>query len=122
MDYKGITLPDELSELAYAFIRDILDRLEEEDKLHRLDAMTLYMLAGNIHSYLECEQAIRQNGITVTSDRNNESLSPYVLLQKQVQGQITVLLKEMGLTLGSRTRLKLPEKEEESKLALLMKN
>lgn len=122
MEYKNITMPDGLKELAYDFMRDIIDRLDEEQKLHRLDAMTLYMMAGNINSYLECEENIAIQGITIESDRGNSSLSPYVLLQKQVQGQITVLLKEMGLTLGSRTRLKLPAPEEESRLTMLMKN
>lgn len=122
MEYLGIKLPEGMKPAAYEFMKDILDRLKDDDKLHKLDAMTLYMLGGNINSYLECEEAIMKEGIIVISDRSNQSLSPYVLLQKQVQGQITVLLKEMGLTLGSRTRLKLPEKEEESKLSMLMKN
>lgn len=122
MEYQGIKMPDGLNEMAYEFMKDIIDRLKDSDKLHRLDAMTLYMLAGNIHSYLECEDSIMKYGITIESDRGNQSLSPFVLLQKQVQGQITVLLKEMGLTLGSRTRMKLPEREEESRLSMLMKN
>ena len=122
MNYKNIELPNNLSDLTYKFIKDIIDNFDENNKLNSLDTLSLYLLAGNIDTYLECEQHIKENGYTITSDRGNESLSGYVILQKQIQTSITVLLKELGLTLGSRNKLKVVESiTEESPLAAFIR-
>lgn len=123
MNYKNIELPDNLNNLAYKFVKDIIDNFDENNKLNSLDTLSLYLLANNIDTYLECEEQIKQHGYTITSDRGNESLSGYVVLQKQIQSSITVLLKELGLTLGSRNKLKAVETlTEESPLAAFMKS
>ena len=123
MIYKGIELPNDIRDLAYKFVKDIIDNFDENNKLNSLDTFSLYLLANNIDSYLECEEQIKTNGYTQVSDRGNTSLSNYVVLQKTVQTSITVLLKELGLTLGSRNKLKTIETlTEESPLASFMKN
>lgn len=122
MTYKGIELPDNIRDLAYRFVKDIIDNFDENKKLNSLDTLSLYLLANNIDSYLECEEKIKTEGYTMISDRGNTSLSNYVVLQKTVQSSITVLLKELGLTLGSRHKLKAVESiTEESPLASFMK-
>lgn len=107
MTYKKIELPNGLRPLTEKFIKGIINTFDKEDKLNSLDNLSLYLLANNVNTYLDCEEHIAENGYTITSDRGNESLSGYVVLQKQVQSSITVLLKELGLTLGSRDKLKL---------------
>lgn len=123
MTYKQIELPNNLRPLTEKFIKDIIDNFDENDKLNSLDTLSLYLLANNIDTYLDCEDEIRENGYTMTSDRGNTSLSNYVVLQKSIQSSITVLLKELGLTLGSRNKLKVVETmTEESPLAQFMKS
>lgn len=123
MTYKQIELPNNLRPLTEKFIKDIIDNFDENDKLNSLDTLSLYLLANNIDTYLDCEDEIKENGYTMTSDRGNTSLSNYVVLQKSIQSSITVLLKELGLTLGSRNKLKVVETmTEESPLAQFMKS
>ena len=117
MKYKTIELPDGLKELTYKFIKDIINNFNKENKLNSLDTISLYLLSNSFNQYLECEEHLKKEGLVTISDRGNSSLSPYAIQQKVVQSQIAVLLKELGLTLGSRSKLKiLDTAEEESPL------
>lgn len=118
MTYKGITLPDNIREFALKSVKNIIDQFNKEGKLNNLDQVAIYMLANNFNTYLECEEHIKEEGLIFISDRGNKSLSPYAIQQKVVQSQIAVLLKELGLTLSSRNKMKLIANEvEESPLA-----
>lgn len=122
MIYKGILLPDNIREFALNTVKSVIDTFKKENKLNSLDSMSLYILANNFDTYLTCEEHIKEEGYTIQSDRGNTSLSPYVVLMKQVQSQIAVLLKELGLTLGSRNKLKVVENlVEDSPLAAFIK-
>lgn len=119
MTYKKIHLPDGLSDLTYTFMKGIINTFDKEKKLNNLDALSLYMLAGNVHTYLRCEEEIAKNGMVTISDRGNESLSPFVVLQKQTQAGIVTILKEMGLTLHSRSKININENTDISDLSFL---
>lgn len=113
MKYKSITLPDGLKDLTYHFMKGIINTFDKEKKLNNLDALSLYLLAGNVNSYLECEEKIVENGMVIISDRGNESLSPYAIQQQKLQSSIITILKEMGLTLGSRSKIKAIDSNDE---------
>lgn len=112
MKYKTITLPDNLKELTYNYMKGIINQFDKEKKLNNLDALSLYVLAGNINLYLECEEKIQEKGIMSVSSYGNESISPFVQLQKQIQTQILNIMKEMGLTLHSRSKISLNESND----------
>lgn len=111
MEIKGITVPDGMNPLAVKFMEGILGQFETEGKLNGLDSWGLYMLASNINRFLECE---KETQIVTTNGRGSDTINPVLTYQKQIQGNITVLLKEMGLTLGSRSKMKTPEAEEDA--------
>ena len=122
-EYKGITLPLGISKLTQTFIFGVIDTFDQDKKLNSLDSLSIYLLASNLDIYLQCEEHIRKNGLTIISDRGNESLSPYATQQKVVQSSIISLLKELGLTLGSRSKIKaISEAPEESPLLKLLKD
>lgn len=106
MEYKDLMLPKKLKKQTITFIQGIIDVFEQEKKLNSLDGLSLYMLASNLDIFLECEEQIRKNGLVVISDRGNQALSPYAVQQKQTQNTIIALLKELGLTLNSRAKMK----------------
>lgn len=112
MEIKGITMPEGLRPLARKFMEDIIGRLERNGRLDGLDNLTLYILAGNINLYLQCAE--EGTDITTETARHTKQINPVFIYQKQIQGNIAVLLKEMGLTLGSRSKMKAPDREEES--------
>ena len=113
MKIKGVIIPDGLRDLTYQFIKGIITVFDKEQKLNSLDALSLYLLAGNFDNYLECEENIRKNGLVTISDRGNESLSPYAVQQQKLQSSIITILKEMGLTLGSRSKIKAIDSNDE---------
>ncbi|MCH5302232.1 MAG: P27 family phage terminase small subunit [Prevotella sp.] len=119
MKIKNIVLPDGLKDLTYKFMKGIINTFDREKKLNSLDALSLYLLAGNVNTYLECEEQIAKNGLVSISDRGNESLSSYAVLQKQVQSTIITILKEMGLTLHSRSKITLNETSDLSEIPFL---
>lgn len=112
-------MPEGLRPLTVEFMGGIIKRLEKDGKLHKLDAFSLYLLAGNIDRYLQCDE--EATAITTSTARETLQINPVLVYQKQIQGNIAVLLKEMGLTLGSRGKMKAPETDEESPLARAMK-
>lgn len=114
MEVKGITLPDGLKDLTVRFMEGIIETFDKENKLNSLDTLSLYLLADNFDIYLECADNIRKNGLVQISDRGNTSLSPFAVQQKQVQNSILSLLKELGLTLGSRTKIKVIDNTDEN--------
>lgn len=113
MKYKNIELPSSCRQEAYKFIKDIINNFDKDKKLNSLDSLSLYMLCDAINTYLDCEQHIKEEGYTIISDRGNTSLSPYIVIQKQVQSQINVLIKELGLSIKSRSSIKLADTAEE---------
>lgn len=121
MKIKGITLPDNLGSMATEFMKSIITRLDKEGRLDNLDQLSLFMLASNINKFIMCENEF--NGrLTTDSARGNETVNAVLTYQKQIQGNIAVLLKEMGLTLGSRSKMKSPEQgAEESPLLTAVK-
>lgn len=121
MKYKDIELPDGLRDLAYQFIYGIINTFETENKLNNLDSLSLYLLAGYVNQYLECEEDIRKNGLTRISDRGNASLSPYVIQQKTTYNSILSLLKDFGLTLSSRTKIKVIDDVDKNPLLDFLK-
>lgn len=106
MTYKNIELPKGIKKQTISFIQGIIDLFETEQKLNELDSLSLYLLASNVDSYLECERNIRKNGAVYITDRGNQAASAYVGIQKQAMSAIIALLKELGLTISSRSKIK----------------
>lgn len=113
MEIKGIILPDGLSDMAVLFIRQVIDKLDEEGRLDVYDTMNLYILAGNIERYLRCEKATMEaESIVWETPAGSRNILPEMNLQRQLQTFIITQLKEMGLTLASRSRIKRDTPEE----------
>ena len=120
---KNVRLPSGISKLTISFIESIIDQFEDEKKLNKLDDLSIYLLASNLDIYLQCEEEIRKNGLTITTDRGNETLSPFAAQMKVAYTAVMNLLKELGLTLGSRSKIKaISEAPEESPLLKLLKD
>lgn len=121
--YKNIRLPSKIKPLTISFIEAIIDTFEQEKKLNSLDNLSIYLLASNLDIYFQCEEEIRKTGLTIITDRGNASLSPYASQMKVAYTAILNLLKELGLTLGSRSKIKaISEAPEESPLLKLLKD
>lgn len=122
MTHKKIELPDGLRDLTYKFIKGVIDKFSKENKLDALDGMTFYLLAQWFDVVLECSDKIDEQGITIVTNRGAIQLNPYCTERKTAQSHINTLLKELGLTLGSRGKIKaVSNMTEESPLAAFIK-
>lgn len=123
MTHKKIELPDGLRDLTYKFIKGVIDKFSKENKLDALDGMTFYLLAQWFDVVLECSDKIDEQGITIVTNRGAIQLNPYCTERKTAQSHINTLLKELGLTLGSRGKIKaVSNLTEESPLAAFIKS
>lgn len=123
MTHKRIDLPDGLRPQTYKFIKGVIDKFAKENKLDALDGMTFYLLAQWFDVVLECSEHIDTEGITITTSRGAVQLNPYCTERKTAQSHINTLLKELGLTLGSRGKIKaVANITEESPLAAFIKS
>lgn len=122
MKYKSITLRDNLREDTQKFIKSIIDEFDANNNLSNLDEIALHILANSLNSYLECEDIIETEGITTTNSRGSVMMHPAFLAQRSLASQIQGILKEMGLFLGSRSRIKQNLNETDSPLIQLLKN
>lgn len=123
MKYRKIELPDNLHPLALKFVKSIINTFDTENKLNSLDEMTFYLLASWLNTFITCSERVDAEGMTITSPRGQITLSPYATQMKIAQSHLSVLAKEMGLSLGSRGKIKaVSTMTEDSPLAAFLKN
>lgn len=122
MTHKKIDLPDGLRPQTYKFVKGVIDKFAKDNKLDALDGMTFYLLAQWFDVVLICSERIDEEGITITTARGARQLNPYCTERKTAQSHINTLLKELGLTLGSRGKIKaVSTMTEDSPLAQFIK-
>lgn len=121
--YKKIELPENLHPLALKFVKGIINTFDEENKLNSLDEMIFYTLASWLNTFIKCSERVDEEGMTIVSPRGQVTLSPYATQMKIAQSHLNVLAKEMGLSLGSRGKIKaVSNLTEESPLAQFIKS
>ena len=62
--------------------------------------------------WVEAENQIRAEGMTITTEKGNIIQSPYVGIANQAMKQMRSFLIEFGMTPSSRSRVKLPTADE----------
>lgn len=115
MAKKKITLPDNLSDEAKEFIDNVISTLMKQDKLESVDAGALYMLAVNYEKFLRCEEMLEREGYIIVGQRNTTP-HPAIRISKDCQNLILDIMKQFGLTLKSRTNLKVVDGGEDDTL------
>ncbi len=123
MQYKKVTLPDNLSEVALDYIKSVIDYLKKNDKLNNVDTGTIHLLATSYEQYLKANEIIDEMGLVVPGAKNSVIPNPAVRIAKDAKSMCLNLMTAMGLTLKSRTKLnQIDPDTEDSPLAELMKS
>lgn len=117
MNIYGIEFPEDLHPETEALLEKILGDFEEKEIPRGCDVASWRLLASNLDLYHQSLEALKRDGFIEISDRGNVSLSPNFTVNIKVQSLIQGFLREMGLTLMSRTRInkKSAAEEEERK-------
>lgn len=124
--YKGIPLPTNIREEAKEYVQQVIDTLDHEDKLNKLDMGAFYMLAGTYNTYLNCKDLEIEKGITTISPQSGiENIAPWCQLAKSSSTTIIRILQELGLTIRARKSLKVMDSDggaDESPLQKFIKS
>lgn len=122
-EIKGVLLPKGIKQKTLNFITGIIESFDQEGKLNSLDHLSIYLLASNLDQYFICEDKLKKEGLVCYSDRGNCNPNPHTQIQKTLMKDILSLLKELGCTLSSRSKLKLIEGgDEDSPLLKFLKD
>lgn len=87
------------------YMRIVVDKLKEMDKLEAVDMATLDLLASSYDRYLRAEAIIRKEGFTIVGGRGLMTTHPAVKMSKDASTQVFHLARELGLTVKSREQM-----------------
>lgn len=111
---EHFSIPENLEPEAKTYIESVLQMLENNGIIDKVDDAALQMLAYNYSTFIKASKIIEKDGLTVTSDRGNIAEHPAVKIGRDAQTQALKLMTEFGLTAKSRSKLpKLSNSDEE---------
>lgn len=115
IDKKDIILPD-MEDETRDYIDKVLDYLIETGKLNIIDNGALYMLADTYNTYIKASKLLKEEGLISISDRGNKNIHPAYNIMKSSIAQAVVILRDFGLSLYSRGKLKVIDEGDKSPL------
>ena len=102
---ENFTIPENLEPEARAYIESVLQMLEDNGLIDKVDGAALQMLAYNYSTFIKAGKIVEKEGLTVTSDRGNIAEHPAVKIGRDAQTQALKVMTEFGLTAKSRSKL-----------------
>lgn len=102
---ENFTIPENLEPEAKTYIESVLQMLENNGIIDKVDDAALQMLAYNYSTFIKASKIIEKDGLTVTSDRGNIAEHPAVKIGRDAQTQALKLMTEFGLTAKSRSKM-----------------
>lgn len=123
MTEEQIKIPKDVCAKAKVYIKEVIDTLREKGQLQQIDSAAIYMLAQDYDIFIKAQERLRNEGLTVRSDRGNIAPHPLIKIAKDAQTQAVRLMQEFGLTTKARTKItkKDIEDDEESPLDVFIK-
>lgn len=117
-------IPSDIEKEAKAYMKDVLDMLNDNGVIENVDTAALTMLARNYSMFIKANKQLEKDGLTLISDRGNVVVHPAVKIAKDAQTSAMKVMTEFGLTAKARTKLpKLDNSEEDdSPLEAFIKN
>ena len=107
--------PDYLSDRAKEIFNEFVERVEQMYQVSDTDLDTFVLYANNQEQLEMLENVLRVEGVTYelpTQYGITLKARPEVAMHKQCKDLQLRILKEFGLTPGSRSRVKIPKKVE----------
>jgi len=98
--------PDGLTAETQKFMTAVVKKLESMHALEECDFGSLYMLANSYDCYVLATQMVRKEGLVITLPQGGLTEHPAAKLQNKYYGQVLAFMKEIGVTLKSRERIK----------------
>lgn len=116
------TLPDNLENETQEYINNVLRYLEKNENLNLIDGGALYMLTEAYNTFIKSTKQLNKEGVTFENNMGNIVLHPAFNVRKAALKEAMDILRDFGLTLSSRRKIKAVENEtEESPLENFIK-
>lgn len=106
MIYKNFELPDNMRPQVQDYVLAVIDALEAENRLLKIDSMAVYSLAESYGTYLEALEEIDTHGMVVPGPRGNLAPNPAIKIARDSKRDCLDICRDFGLTLASRGRIK----------------
>lgn len=111
---ENFSIPENLEPEAKAYIESVLEMLESNGIIDKVDDAALQMLARNYSTFIKASKMVEEEGLTFRSARGNIAEHPAVKIGRDAQIQAMKVMQEFGLTAKSRSKLpKLNNSSEE---------
>lgn len=109
---------------AKAFIKAVYKKLTEIRAIEEVDAGALRMLMVSYDMYVKASRELIDKGPIIYDKRGNGKVNPAASLTKNYYAQVVTFMKEYGLTIKSRERIKAmtPEVDESNEIMQFFKH
>lgn len=108
---------------AKAFINAVYKKLTEIHAVEDVDAGALRMLMVSYDMYVKASRELIEKGPIIYDKRGHGKVNPAASLTKNYYAQVVTFMKEYGLTIKSRERIKAmtPEVDETNEIMQFFK-
>ena len=111
---KPPTPPRHLPPAAKKHWRAIAKHLHQAGVLTVMDEDALAGYCNAYAQWIEANKEIESGGMVIKSDLGIPSLNPYLRISNDAFKQMTIMLREFGMTPSSRTRVTVAKKQTKS--------
>lgn len=101
-----IDYPDNINPLTKEFMDLVIKRLEDMSILEDIDMGGMRMLMISFDMYVKSSEALFKEGPLLYDRKGRSKVNPAVSLTKNYYAQVISYMKEYGLTIKSRERIK----------------
>lgn len=106
-------MPSHLGEKAQREWRRVVREVSAMKILTSADADALALYCQTYQRWVEASEKIDEEGMVVTTDNGYPVMSPYITIVNQCIKTMQRLLTEFGMTPASRSRIRVPEKQND---------
>lgn len=118
-----IVYPEGLSNEARNFITVVIAKLTEVGAIEDCDEGAMHMLMVSYDMYIKASNELLKHGPILYDKRMNPTINPAAKLAKNYYAQVLAFMKEYGLTVKSRERIKVmtPEVDEDNEIMMFLR-
>lgn len=99
------TCPPQTHSRCKRFMGEVMDKLNATEAVETIDLGALDLLCGSYNLYCQSDAQIRKDGVTATNRYGELKTHPAVNVRHQAFNQCIAVMKELGLTIKSRSNL-----------------
>ncbi|MFV0326878.1 MAG: phage terminase small subunit P27 family [Bacteroides xylanisolvens] len=111
-------IPDNVSLETSKFIKDVLKELNKNNAIQNIDLGALNMLTVSYEMYLQASEMLLNEGAVLRNKYGDIIPHPAQTIATKNYGQVMKIMTEYGLTIKSRTSMKVANPGDKEKSSL----